>query len=66
MFEEPAVLLVLKQSTVKIEFFRRALTMRKKRVKKRRRKTPIILQTPIRKMKPMRRIQYVLSWREAN
>lgn len=37
--------------------------MRKKRVKKRRKKTQIILQTPIRKMKPMRRIQYVLSWR---
>lgn len=37
--------------------------MRKKKVKKRRKKTLIILQTPIRKMKLMRRIQYVLSWR---
>lgn len=34
--------------------------MRKKKVRKKRKKTQTILQTPTRKMKPMRRIQYVL------
>lgn len=51
---------ILNSQNLFIDYFRRALTMRKKKVKRRRKKILIILQTPIRKMKQMKRTQYVL------